>query len=31
MLADGWAAPRRRVRLGKPHLLYLIARCSVSG
>ena len=31
MLAEGWAAPRRRVRLGKPHLLYLIARCSVSG
>ena len=31
MLAEGWAPPRRRVRLGKPHLLYLIARCSVSG
>jgi squalene synthase HpnD len=31
MLAEGWAPPRRRVRIGKPHLLYLIARCSVFG
>ncbi len=31
MLAEGWTAPRRRVRLGKPHLLYLVIRCSVFG
>jgi phytoene synthase len=31
MLAEGWAPPRRRVRIGKPHLLYLIVRCSVFG
>jgi squalene synthase HpnD len=31
MLVEGWAPPRRRVRIGKPHLLYLIARCSVFG
>ncbi|MBL6615001.1 MAG: presqualene diphosphate synthase HpnD [Reyranella sp.] len=31
MLADGWAPPRRRARLSKPHLLYLIIRCSVFG
>ena len=31
MLAEGWVPPRRRVRIGKPHLLYLVARCSVSG
>lgn len=31
MLAEGWAPPRRRVRIGKPHLLYLVARCSVFG
>ena len=31
MLADGWAPPRRRARLSKPHLLYLIVRCSVFG
>jgi phytoene/squalene synthetase len=31
MLTEGWAPPRRRVRIGKPHLLYLVARCSVSG
>ena len=31
MLAEGWAAPRRRVRLVKPHLLYLVVRCSVFG
>jgi phytoene synthase len=31
MLAEGWAPPRRRVRIGKPHLLYLVVRCSVFG
>ena len=31
MLAEGWAPPRRRVRIGKPYLLYLIVRCSVFG
>ena len=31
MLAEGWAPPRRRVRIGKPYLLYLVARCSVFG
>lgn len=31
MLAEGWAPPRRRVRIGKPQLLYLVARCSVFG
>jgi squalene synthase HpnD len=31
MLADGWGSPRRRARLSKPHLLYLIIRCSVFG
>jgi len=31
MLIEGWAPPRRRVRIGKLHLLYLIVRCSVSG
>jgi phytoene synthase len=31
MLAEGWAPPRRRVRLAKPHLLYLVVRCSVFG
>lgn len=31
MLAEGWAAPRRRVRIGKPYLLYLVVRCGVFG
>jgi presqualene diphosphate synthase len=31
MLVEGWTPPRRRVRIGKPHLVYLIIRCSVFG
>ena len=31
MIAEGWVAPRRRVRIGKPRLLWMIARCSVFG
>jgi squalene synthase HpnD len=31
MLAEGWAPPRRRARIGKPRLLYIIARCCVLG
>jgi presqualene diphosphate synthase len=31
MLTEGWLPPRRRVRIGKMHLLYLVARCSVLG
>jgi phytoene synthase len=31
MLAEGWAPPRRRARISKPYLLYLIVRCSVFG
>ncbi|WP_395714977.1 presqualene diphosphate synthase HpnD [Reyranella sp.] len=31
MLVEGWAPPRRRARIGKPHLLYLVVRCSVFG
>jgi len=31
MLVEGWAPPRRRVRIGKFHLVYLVARCSVFG
>ncbi len=31
MLAEGWAPPRRRARIGKPYLLYLIVRSSVFG
>lgn len=31
MLIEGWAPPRRRVRIGKLHLLYLVVRCSVFG
>ena len=30
MLADGWAPPRRRVRIGKLRLLGLVARCCAS-
>jgi squalene synthase HpnD len=29
MLAAGWKPPRRRARIGKLHLLYLVVRCSV--
>ncbi len=31
MLAEGWAPPRRRVRIAKPRLLWIVARCSVFG
>ena len=31
MLALGWAPPRRRVRIGKLRLLWIVARCSVFG
>jgi phytoene synthase len=31
MLLEGWVAPRRRVRIGKARLLWLVARCSVFG
>jgi phytoene synthase len=31
MLAAGWKPPRRRVRIGKPRLLWLVARCCVFG
>jgi phytoene synthase len=31
MLAEGWAPPRRRVRISKPRLLYIVARSSVFG
>jgi presqualene diphosphate synthase len=31
MLLDGWVAPRRRIRIGKARLLWLVARCSVFG
>lgn len=31
MLATGWAPPRHRVRLGKPRLLWLAARCCLFG
>lgn len=31
MLVEGWAPPRRRARIGKPYLLYLVVRCSVFG
>lgn len=31
MLAEGWAPPRQRARIGKGHLLYLVVRCSVFG
>jgi phytoene synthase len=30
MLAQGWAAPRRRARVGKPRLLWLVARCGLA-
>jgi phytoene synthase len=31
MLAQGWAPPRRRVRIGKPRLLWIVARRGVFG
>ena len=31
MLAQGWAPPRRRVRLGKSRLLWIVARCILLG
>jgi hypothetical protein len=31
MLAEGWRPPRRRVRISKPRLLYIVARCCVFG
>lgn len=31
MLKVGWAPPRRRVKISKPRLLYIVARCSVFG
>jgi hypothetical protein len=31
MLVEGWVAPRRRVRIGKARLLWIVARCSVFG
>ena len=31
MLALGWMPPRRRVRIGKLRLLWIVARCSVLG
>jgi phytoene synthase len=31
MLAKGWAPPRQRARIGKARLLYIVARCSVTG
>jgi phytoene synthase len=31
MLAQGWAPPRRRVRIGKRRLLWIVVRCSLLG
>jgi phytoene synthase len=31
MLVQGWAPPRRRVRIGKPRLLWIVLRCSLLG
>jgi phytoene synthase len=31
MLAQGWAPPRARVRMSKPRLLWIVARCSLLG
>ena len=31
MLVQGWIPPRRHVRIGKPRLLWIVARCSVFG
>jgi phytoene synthase len=31
MLAQGWAAPRHRVRIAKPRLLWIVVRCILLG
>jgi phytoene synthase len=31
MLAQGWAPPRRRVRIAKPRLLWIVVRCALLG
>ena len=31
MLAQGWGPPRHRVRISKPRLLWIVARCSLLG
>jgi phytoene synthase len=31
MLAQGWAPPRRRIRIAKPRLLLIVARCLLLG
>ena len=31
MLVQGWAAPRRRVRIAKPRLLWIVVRCTLLG
>jgi squalene synthase HpnD len=31
MLAEGWTPPRRRIKIGKPRLLWLVARCCLLG
>jgi squalene synthase HpnD len=31
MLAQGWAPPRRRVRIAKPRLLWIVVRCILLG
>jgi phytoene synthase len=31
MLALGWAPPRRRVRVAKPRLLWIVMRCILLG
>ncbi len=31
MLAEGWAPPRRHLRIGKPRLLWIVARCCLFG
>lgn len=31
MLAQGWAAPRQRVRIAKPRLLWIVMRCILLG
>jgi phytoene synthase len=31
MLAQGWTPPRRRARIGKPRLLWLVLRCGLFG
>jgi presqualene diphosphate synthase len=31
MLVEGWIAPRRRVRIGKRRLLWIVVRCALLG